>query len=63
MTQSLTGIKHKRLVLNWTKTHAIIFNFTHIESNPSFINSNDLSLSLSTVSVPAVDKTKILGVV
>ena len=27
---------HNRLVINWTKTHAILFNFTQIKSNPFF---------------------------
>ena len=26
-----------RLVINWTKTLAILFNFNHVKSNPSFI--------------------------
>ena len=46
-----------------TKTYAILFNFTQIKSNPSFINSQDLILSLGSVLVPFVDKTKILGVI
>ena len=45
---------HNRLVINWTKTHAILFNFTQIKS--FFLNSNDLSLSLGSVSVPFVEK-------
>ena len=54
---------HNRLVINWPKTHAILFNFVKIKSNPLFINSHDLNLSLGTVSIPFVDQTKILGVV
>ena len=28
---------HNRLVINWPKTHAILFNFVQIKSNPLFI--------------------------
>jgi hypothetical protein len=53
---------NNRLVINWSKTHAILFNFCSVKSNPLYLDSKDLSLSLGSISVPFVDKTKILGV-
>ena len=42
---------HNRLVINWLKSQAVLFNYIFIESNPSFINSGHLDLSLGTVSL------------
>ena len=39
------------------------FNFITVKSNPLFLNSNILNLSLGDSSIPFVDKTKILGVI
>ncbi len=55
-------LAHNRLIINWAITHAILFNFTNIKSNPLYIDSKDLNLSLGKISIPFVDKTKILGV-
>jgi hypothetical protein len=53
---------YNSLVINCPKTHAILFNFGSVKSNPLYLDSKDLSLSLGFISVPFVDKTKILGV-
>ena len=53
---------HNRLIINWTKTHAILFNFNNIKYIPLYIDIKDLNLSLGEISIPFVNKTKILGV-
>ena len=54
-------LAQNRLIINWAKTHATLFNFTNIKSNPLYIDSKDLNLSLAKISIPIVDKTKFWG--
>ena len=52
-------LKHNRLIVNWSKTNAMLFNFKSKFS----LNQSNIDLSFDSNPIPFVESVKLLGVI